>query len=68
MYIWSKLEDDNVAKLQGFYEENGFPCFLSEWSEEGTVDLYIRKQPDQLKAVVSVQLLISLRHLRYHYT
>lgn len=61
MYIWSKLENENIAKLQGFYEENGFPSFLSEWSEEGTVDSYVKDHPEcDLKAIVSVMVWLWL--------
>ena len=46
LLLWSKMDHDNVVKLRGFTIEHGYPSFVYDWSEGGTVSEYIAEHPE----------------------
>ena len=46
-YVWYKLRHPNVLPLLGFStSEQGYPQFISEWMNHGSLDLYIKNNPE----------------------
>ena len=46
MYIWNKLDNENIVKLFGYIIEEGHPSLIIKWAPEGTIVEYIRKYPE----------------------
>ena len=43
LHIASKLNHENVIKLEGFMIERDYPSLITPWAEGGTLNEYIRK-------------------------
>ncbi|KAG8915010.1 hypothetical protein FRC00_008779, partial [Tulasnella sp. 408] len=46
IYVWSTLNHPNVLELLGFATEDGKPCLISPWCDNGTLQEYLQKFPD----------------------
>lgn len=49
MRNWSKLNHENIVKLEGFLLDDLNPpsaTIVSSWADGGTVDDYVREHPD----------------------
>ncbi|KAG8937735.1 hypothetical protein FRC00_001292 [Tulasnella sp. 408] len=46
VYVWAALDHPNVLELLGFAFEDGGPCLISPWCENGTLQDYLQKSPD----------------------
>ena len=44
--IWSTIHHENIMKLEGYIIKDGYPLLISEWSENGTVTEYIKRNPE----------------------
>ena len=44
MRIWEKLKHKNVLPLLGIMMLDGFPCMVSTWMENGTMNAYLKVQ------------------------
>ena len=44
--IWGDLNHDNILLLLGVMTIEGFPCMVSEWMENGTMNAYLKSHPD----------------------
>ena len=46
LLIWGELEHNNVLPLLGIMMMEGFPCMVSEWMENGTMNAYLKDHTD----------------------
>lgn len=46
MLIWKQLEHKNILSFLGITEMDGIPCIVSEWMENGTMDIYLKNHID----------------------
>ncbi|KAG9035055.1 hypothetical protein FS837_002067 [Tulasnella sp. UAMH 9824] len=46
IYVWAELGHPKVLELLGFAIEDGTPCLISPWCDNGTLEVYLRKFPD----------------------
>jgi hypothetical protein len=54
LHVWEKLQHPNILQLEGFAIVDGFPSFISEWMENGTLNRFISANPKyDVRAMVS---------------
>ncbi|KAG9046559.1 hypothetical protein FS837_004181 [Tulasnella sp. UAMH 9824] len=46
IYVWASLDHPNVLELLGFATEDGRPCLISPWCDNGTLQECLQKFPD----------------------
>ncbi|KAG9048472.1 hypothetical protein FS837_012781 [Tulasnella sp. UAMH 9824] len=46
IYVWAALDHPNVLELLGFATEDGRPCLISPWCDNGTLQDCLQKFPD----------------------
>lgn len=62
--VWSLLLHPNINRFLGFILEEGRerPSLISEWYEGGTVDKYVKENPEcDLKGIVRPTRPLALR-------
>ena len=45
-FIWEQLEHNNVLSFLGIMTMEGLPCMVSEWMENGTMNVYLKSHSD----------------------
>ncbi|KAG9048471.1 hypothetical protein FS837_012780 [Tulasnella sp. UAMH 9824] len=64
--IWAALDHPNVLGLLGFGSEDGKPCLISPWCENGTLEEYLQKFPDADRRRLVREIAEGLRYLHVH--
>ncbi|KAG9109089.1 hypothetical protein FRC07_008368, partial [Ceratobasidium sp. 392] len=63
LYYWSKLKHENVLKLLGFAMFQGQLAMISRWMENGTLNDYIRKHPEEDRWDLCCQVAEGLEYI-----
>ncbi|KAG9046558.1 hypothetical protein FS837_004180, partial [Tulasnella sp. UAMH 9824] len=63
IYIWATLDHPNILNLLGFAFEDGKPCLISPWCENGTLQEYLQKFPDANRRRLVREVAEGLRYL-----
>ncbi|KAG8915009.1 hypothetical protein FRC00_008778 [Tulasnella sp. 408] len=63
IYVWTALDHPNVLELLGFAIEDGKPCLISPWCDNGTLQEYLQKFPDANRRRLVREIAEGLRYL-----
>ncbi|KAG8937737.1 hypothetical protein FRC00_001294 [Tulasnella sp. 408] len=63
IYVWAALDHPNVLELLGFAFEDGRPCLISPWYDNGTLKEYLQKFPDANRRRLVREIAEGLRYL-----
>ncbi|KAG9122903.1 hypothetical protein FRC07_000526 [Ceratobasidium sp. 392] len=63
LYYWSKLKHENVLGLLGFAMFQGQLAMISRWMENGTLNDFIRKHPEEDRWFLCYGVALGLRYI-----
>ncbi|KAG8938039.1 hypothetical protein FRC00_000780 [Tulasnella sp. 408] len=63
IYIWTALDHPNILEFLGFTFEDGKPCLISPWCENGTLQEYLQKFPGANRQRLVREIAEGLRYL-----
>ncbi|KAG9041114.1 hypothetical protein FS837_012725 [Tulasnella sp. UAMH 9824] len=63
LYVWATLDHPNVLELLGFAFEDGGPCLISPWCDNGTLQEYLQKFPEANRRRLVGEIAEGLRYL-----
>ncbi|THH06169.1 hypothetical protein EW145_g4265 [Phellinidium pouzarii] len=65
--IWATLKHPNILPLRGFIvEKNGFPSLLSDWMENGSALVFVKKHPECNVARLILGIAQGVAYLHEH--